>query len=204
LGIKSLDAEIERIDKLKASRDKLKETGISDSLMAEIDKMSFADGSRQRYIDELLGLKPEVLQDYYNDWEKLQAKQEEFAQDVVSDQLDELNDKAAESVKDIFGNILAEAYEDGVETARQYLQGIIDSMGDLDETAALRLGGIAERTAVQKNPESSNIEKLLASGSLIPASTPINIILNDRQYIKTTIQDMINSGKRTGGNAFGM
>ena len=155
LGIKSLDAEIEKIDKLKASRDKLKETGISDSLLAEIDKMNYADGSRQRYIDELLNLPADVLQDYYADWERLQDKQEEFAQDAVSDKLDELNQEAAQGAKNIFGNLPAEAYEEGVETARQYLQGIIDNMGGLDNAAAISsILDTANRAAIQKNPES--------------------------------------------------
>lgn len=204
LVLKDLDAEIKKIDKLKASREKLKATGISDSLMAEIDKMSYADGSRQRYIDEVLSLSPEDLQLYYQDWEKWQAKQEEFAQDTIQDGIDATNQAAAEGVKDIFGNIPKEAYEDGFETARQYLRGIIDGMGDLDAAAALRLGGIAERTAVQQNPKSSNVEKLLASGALIPASTPININLNDKAYISRTIADLINMGKITGGNPFNL
>ncbi|MDE5859448.1 MAG: hypothetical protein K2H23_03535, partial [Oscillospiraceae bacterium] len=202
--LKDLDAEIRKIDKLKASREKLKATGISDSLMAEIDKMSYADGSRQRYIDQILSLSPENLQLYYGDWEKWQAKQEEFAQDTIQDGLDKTNQAAAEGVKDIFRNIPKEAYEDGIETARQYMQGILDGMSDLDAAAALRLGGIAERTAVQRNPESSRVEKLLASGALIPASTPININLNDKAYISKTIADLINMGKITGGNPFNL
>ena len=205
LGIKSLDAEIERIDKLKASRDKLKETGISESLMAEIDKMSFADGSRQRYIDELLGLDPAVLQDYYSDWEELQKKREEFAEDAVSDKLDELNSQTRDTVKEIFGDIPAEAYDEGVKTAQQYLQGIIDNMDGLGNGAAISsILNTANRTAVRNDPEASKVEKMLAAGTLITASTPININLNDKAYIKTTIGELINQGKRTGGNAFGI
>ena len=205
LGIKSLDAEIERIDKLKASRDKLKETGISESLMAEIDKMSFADGSRQRYIDELLGLDPAVLQDYYSDWEELQKKREEFAEDAVSDKLDELNSQTRDTVKEIFGDIPAEAYDEGVKTAQQYLQGIIDNMDGLGNGAAISsILNTANRTAVRNDPEASKVEKMLAAGTLITASTPININLNDKAYIKTTIGELINQGKRTSGNAFGI
>lgn len=208
LGIKSLDDEIAKIDKLKESREKLKETGISDSLLAEIDKMSFSDGSKQRYIDELLGLDPAVLQDYYKDWEDLQKKREEYAQGVIQDKLDETNQAAAEGVSDIFGNIPAEAYEDGVKTAQQYLQGIIDGMEGVNDVDAIK--GILSSAYVYSAPDliSANYSRIIgknsAANEVIPISTPININLNDKAYIQTTIGELINQGKRTGGNAFGV
>lgn len=202
LVLKDLDAEIKKIDKLKASREKLKETGISDDLLAEIDKMNYADGSRQRYIDELLSLSPEKLQLYYDDWNKLREEQEKFAQDSIQDELDATNQAAADGVKDIFGNIPEAAYEDGIETARQYLQGIIDGMGDLDSAAALQLGGIADKTALQQNPKVKNVAEMVASGELIPSSSIVKFIINETEYIKTTVGEMFSKGQITGGSVF--
>lgn len=204
LVLTDLDAEIKKIDKYEASLEKLRQSGISDSLMNEIMKKSYASGDRQAFIDQLLGLSPEKLQLYYDDWERYQAKLEEAADNSVADKLEETNQAAADGVKDIFRNIPSEAYAEGVETARQYLQGIIDSMGGVDAAAALRLGNIADRAAVQSNPNLSSTEKLIASGKLIPASTPININLNDKAYIKTTIADLISMGRITGGNVFNL
>lgn len=202
LVLKDLDAEIKKIDKLKDSREKLKETGISDDLLAEIDKMNYADGSRQRYIDELLSLSPEKLQLYYDDWNKLREEQEKFAQDSIQDDLDATNQAAAEGVKDIFGNIPEAAYEDGIETARQYLQGIIDGMGDLDSAAALKLGGIADSTAVQQNPKIKKVAEMIASGELIPSSSVVKIQVNDKNFIQTTVGEMFSKGQITGGSVF--
>lgn len=168
---------------------------------------SYASGDRQAFIDQLLGLSPEKLQLYYDDWERYQAKLEEAADNSVADKLEETNQAAADGVKDIFRNIPSEAYAEGVETARQYLQGILDSMGGVDAAAALHLGNIgniADSAAVQSNPNLSSTEKLIASGKLIPASTPININLNDKAYIKTTIADLISMGRITGGNVFNL
>ena len=36
------------------------------------------------------------------------------------------------------------------------------------------------------------------------ANTPITINLNDQQYINTTIQELIDSGNRSGGNVFNL
>ncbi|MCM1328365.1 MAG: hypothetical protein NC253_02905 [Ruminococcus sp.] len=203
LGIKDLKDEIKKIDDLKAARDRLKETGISDTLLAEIDSMSFEDGSRQAYIDELLKLPEDKLQAYYADWEDLQKTREEYANDTIADQLDELNKDTLDGVKEIFGDMPAEAYDEGVETARQYLQGIIDNMDGLGNSAAVsNILNTADAAATVKNPEANVLQKMIAGGKLISSSTPININLNDNKYIKTTIENLINSGKRTGGNAF--
>lgn len=203
LGIKSLDAEIAKIDKLKASRDKLKETGISDSLLAEIDKMNYADGSRQLYIDELLGLSPDVLKEYYADWEMLRNKQEEFAQDTIKDKLDETNQAAAEGVSDIFGKIPEEAYNDGIKTAQQYLQGIIDGMNGVNDVNAISgiLNSAYNYTSDSLSQNKNSVGKSTANETVL-ASTPIYINLNDKAYINTTVGDLMKNGKRTGGNTF--
>lgn len=204
LVLKDLDAEIKKIDKLAASRKKLQETGISDSLLAEIDKMNYADGSRQRYIDQLLSLSPEKLQLYYDDWNKLQAKQEEFAQGAIQDKLDETNQAAAEGVSDIFGDLPAEAYEDGIKTAQQYLQGIIDGMEGVNDVNAITGILSSSYSYAGNSPQTPKVGGHAAESSAIPASTPININLNDKAYISTTLGELISKGRITGGNTFNL
>lgn len=125
-----LDAEIKKIDRYNNTLEKLKQKGASDSLIEQIQGMSYEDGSRQSFIDTLLSLSPDKLQLYFSDWERLQAKAEEVSQDQISDELDELNNETADAVSSIFGEMPNAAYEDGAETAKSYLQGIIDNMGD--------------------------------------------------------------------------
>ncbi len=190
-----LNAEIKKIDKYNSSLEKLKKTGISDSLMGKIMGMNYEDGSRQAFIDTLLGLSPEKLQLYYSDWERFQAKAEQTAQDQISGQLDDLNEETANTVSNIFGSMPATAYEEGAATAQSYIQGIIDNMGGINDASAISaMLGIGSGTG--KSGSSSENAAWM--------NTPITINLNDKEYIKTTLGELIASGKRSGGNTFNL
>ena len=190
-----LNAEIKKIDKYNSSLEKLKKTGISDSLMEKIMGMNYEDGSRQAFIDTLLGLSPEKLQLYYSDWERFQAKAEQTAQDQISGQLDDLNEETANTVSNIFGSMPATAYEEGAATAQSYIQGIIDNMGGINDASVISaMLGIGSGTG--KSGSSSENAAWM--------NTPITINLNDKEYIKTTLGELIASGKRSGGNTFNL
>ena len=190
-----LNAEIKKIDRYQNSLKKLKKTGISDSLMEKIMGMNYEDGSRQAFIDTLLGLSPEKLQLYYSDWERFQAKAEQTAQDQISGQLDDLNEETANTVSNIFGSMPATAYEEGAATAQSYIQGIIDNMGDINDASVISaMLGIGSGTG--KSGSSSENAAWM--------NTPITINLNDKEYIKTTFGELIESGKRSGGNTFNL
>lgn len=190
-----LNAEIKKIDRYQNSLEKLKKTGISDSLMEKIMGMNYEDGSRQAFIDTLLDLSPEKLQLYYSDWERFQAKAEQTAQDQISGQLDDLNEETANTVSNIFGSMPATAYEEGAATAQSYIQGIIDNMGGINDASVISaMLGIGSGTG--KSGSSSENAAWM--------NTPITINLNDKEYIKTTFGELIASGKRSGGNTFNL
>ncbi len=205
-----LNAEIKKIDKYKTSLEKLKGLGASDSLIEKIQSMKFEDGSRQNFINTLLGLSEKNLQLYFSDWERWQTKAEEVSQDLISDDLDDLNKKTTDAVNSIFGDDAAEvAYEDGAEVAQNFLQGIIDNMGDLNDAATISaMLGITSGTGA--GTEASSAGKSGKGGGSDGSSggsegkTPIIINLNDKEFIKTYIEDLIASGKRSGGNTFGL
>ena len=205
-----LNAEIKKIDKYKTSLEKLKGLGASDSLIEKIQSMKFEDGSRQNFINTLLGLSEKNLQLYFSDWERWQAKAEEVSQDLISDDLDDLNKKTTDAVNSIFGDDAAEvAYEDGAEVAQNFLQGIIDNMGDLNDAATISaMLGITSGTGA--GAEASSAGKSGKGGGSDGSSggsegkTPIIINLNDKEFIKAYIEDLIASGKRSGGNTFGL
>lgn len=204
-----LNAEIKKIDKYKTSLEKLKGLGASDSLIEKIQSMKFEDGSRQNFINTLLGLSEKNLQLYFSDWERWQEKAEEVSQDLISDDLDELNSKTANAVDSIFGDVAENAYEDGAEVAQNFLQGIIDNMGDLNDAAAISamLGitsGIGAGTNASATDASTSSGGTSGSTTEVSSKTPIIINLNDKEYIKTYIEDLIASGKRSGGNTFGL
>ncbi len=205
-----LDAEIKKIDRYKNSLEKLKGLGASDSLIEKIESMNYEDGSRQNFINTLLGLSNDSLQLYFSDWERWQAKAEEVSQDLISDDLDDLNSKTKKAVNSIFGDDAAEvAYEDGAEVAQNFLQGIIDNMGDLNDAATISaMLGITSGTGAGTEASSAG-KSGKGGGSDGPSGgsegkTPIIINLNDKEFIKTYIEDLIASGKRSGGNTFGL
>lgn len=203
-----LNAEIKKIDKYKTSLEKLKGLGASDSLIEKIQSMKFEDGSRQTFINTLLGLSDKSLQLYFSDWERWQEKAEEVSQDLISDDLDDLNKKTTDAVDSIFGDVANGAYEDGAEVAQNFLQGIIDNMGDLNDAAAISaMLGITSGTGAGTDASSAGKNgKGGTDGSSggSEGKTPIIINLNDKEYIKTYIEDLIASGKRSGGNTFGL
>ncbi|MBP1560709.1 MAG: hypothetical protein J6C96_05620 [Oscillospiraceae bacterium] len=195
-----LDAEIKKIDKYKSSLDKLKSTGISDSLLEKINGMSYEDGSRQRFINTLLGLSEDKRKLYYSDWEKLQEKSESVSQGIISDKQEELNKEATSAVEKIFGDMPETAYAEGAKTAQSYLQGIIDGMGGVNDLSAI--SGIF--TAAYSGAGKTGAANSGTGEKYILGSTPITINLNDKQYIETTIQDLIDTGTRTGGNTLNL
>ena len=193
-----LNDEIKKMDKYRSSLEKLKKTDISDSLMEKIMGMNYEDGSRQAFIDTLLGLSSEKLQLYYSDWERLQEKAEQTAQDQISGQLDDLNTETANTVSSIFGSMPKSAYEDGAATAQSYIQGIIDNMGGLNDAKVISsiLGIGNNDTQISRKTPYWNTD--------VSSNTPIVINLNDKEYINTTIGEIISSGKRSGGNTFNL
>ncbi len=205
----NLDAEIKKIDRYKNSLEKLKGLGASDSLIEKIESMNYEDGSRQNFINTLLGLSDDSLQLYFSDWERWQEKAEEVSQGLISDDLDDLNQKTTDAVDSIFGDVANGAYEDGAEVAQNFLQGIIDNMGDLNDAAAISaMLGITSGTGAGTNASATDASTSSGgtSGSTteVSSKTPIIINLNDKEYIKTYIEDLIASGKRSGGNTFGL
>lgn len=201
-----LNAEIKKIDRYNNTLEKLKQKGASDSLIEQIQGMSYEDGSRQSFIDTLLSLSPDKLQLYFSDWERLQAKAEEASQDQISDELDELNNQTADAVSGIFGEMPNAAYEDGAETARSYLQGIIDNMGDLNDITTISsvLGSNLQTSAADTALGNARSGKNSASGQseYISGKTQVVINLNDKEYINTTLESLISTSRCSGGKAF--
>lgn len=135
----------------------------------------------------------------------MQAKAEEVSQDQISDELDELNNQTADAVSSIFGEMPDAAYEDGAETAKSYLQGIIDNMGDLNDITTISsiLGTNSQATTdTASGNAKSGKNSTNGQSEYISGKTQVVINLNDKQYIQTTLDDLIASGRCSGGKAF--
>ncbi len=199
-----LDEKSKQIDKYESSLARLEKTGISDSLLEKIKGMNFKDGSRQRFIDTLLGLSPDKLKLYYSDWDRYNSKAEAAADNEISDEAEALNEKASSSVRDIFGNLINQSYEDGVETGKKFLQGVYDAMDEVVDpaTVAMILSGNYNMTGSSAgNPESNPAREQ----KTVSWDTPLTFVFDggNKKY-ETTIGDIIDEGRRTGGNTLNL
>ncbi len=194
-----LDAEVKKIDKYESSLARLKETGISDSLLEKIKGMNYEDGSRQRFIDTLLGLSPDKLQIYYDDWDRYQAKADEASLNAIADDVEDLNKEASDAVDNIFGNMTDSAYKSGAETWQNFLQGIKDGMNGVGiSDPALMSQVLSGNFNVSGEPsgKSASAESGLKA---VLWDTPLTFVFGDKQHT-TTIGDLIEKGRLTGGN----
>ncbi len=198
-----LNAESKKIDKYENSLARLKKTGISDSLLEKIKGMNYEDGSRQRFIDSLLGLSPDKLKLYYDDWKKYQAKAAVVSENdiSVSEDIENLNEKTSESVHKMFDDIAGMSYEDGLNTAKKYLQGIYEGMdGAVDPSLipAILSGNFSVSGSAAGKSENGS-----AAGAktqkVVSWDTPITFVFENKKYT-STVGNLIDEGRRTGGN----
>ena len=211
LILTDLDEEVKKLERYNASVAKLKATGISESLMSEINNMSYADGSRQRYIDELLKLPADKLKLYHDDWNRLQEEQEKVAQNAAEEQLKQSNKEAEEAIdstEKMLDRVTQSAYEKGAQTGQNFYNGIIDGieMGDnalIDKVFNSEYGsGSAVSTSAAERATNKAEAGNVSEPKFISVDTPIVINLNDKQYIRTTVGELIEEGARSGGNVF--
>lgn len=208
LILKDLDAEIKRLDRYEASIDRLRKKGISDNLMAEIMNLDYASGTRQDYIDALLSIPPEKLEQYDRELNALKERQEEAADNAVAEARENTNkqaEKAMDDVTKMFSGMTKTAYEKGAETIENFYQGMIDSMRDVNDLGTISrvLDSVFSETSGKSGASGkaySNGNGLTVGESYIAANTPIVINIDNKKYVEMTLNDIIDKGARSGGN----
>ena len=174
-----LDKEKKALEKYRKSMDKLRETGISDSLIDGIMQFDYKDGSRQQFIDELLGMSDSQRQRYYKDYEEYISAVQSTAEYDAKDELAEANALAKEGMGSIYESMPAVAYDKGKETAASYYNGIIDGMADCDPVISE-----AFRSSV-------NLGKMQAQGgNLYSGDTVINFVVDSSKIVSKTIDEL--------------
>ena len=189
--LNDLDKESEKLQKYRESMDKLKATGISDDLLAGVMQFDYKDGSRQQFINELLGMSDKQREQYYKDYAEYIAEVRKTGQYDVQDKLDEANQMAADGVADIYSNMPDVAYQKGKDTADSYIQGIIDSMSEYDPLIS---GGFANILNGNANTTSSG-----SGGNLYSGDTVINFVVDGAKLVSMTLDELKQSVRR-GGN----
>lgn len=191
-----LKEENKKLDKYSSSMEKLKGTNISDSLMSEIMKLDYDDGTRQAYIDELLGMSEKQREKYYKDWEAYQKKVEQTANADVQDELMATDQKVVDGVKDIFESLPGYAYEKGADAALQLLAGIMDNIGGYD-TLLNAMGVKQIKTGSQSGTAATGTGATAVGGSSYSGDMVINI--NNQEVMRTAIEDFIKQINLGGG-----
>lgn len=189
--LNDLTEESKALEKYRKSMDELKATGISDDLLAGVMQFDYKDGSRQQFIDELLGMSEKQREQYYKDYAAYMEEAEKTGAYDVQDKLDEANQLAAQGVSDIYANMPDEAYQKGKETADSYLQGIIDSMSDYDSIIS---GSFFNAINGQDLSASSSAGAAGAGGDMV-----INFVV-DGEVITTKVVSNLSQEYRRGGN----
>lgn len=189
--LNDLTEESKALEKYRKSMDELKATGISDDLLAGVMQFDYKDGSRQQFIDELLGMSEKQREQYYKDYAAYMEEVEKTGAYDVQDKLDEANQLAAQGVSDIYANMPDEAYRKGKETADSYLQGIIDSMSDYDSIIS---GSFFNSINGQDLSTSASAGTAGAGGDMV-----INFVV-DGEVITTKVVSNLAQEYRRGGN----
>ena len=189
--LNDLTEESKALEKYRKSMDELKATGISDDLLAGVMQFDYKDGSRQQFIDELLGMSEKQREQYYKDYAAYMEEVEKTGAYNVQDKLDEANQLAAQGVSDIYANMPDEAYQKGKETADSYLQGIIDSMSDYDSIIS---GSFFNSINGQGLSTSASAGAAGAGGDMV-----INFVV-DGEVITTKVVSNLAQEYRRGGN----
>ena len=189
--LNDLTEESKVLEKYRKSMDELKATGISDDLLAGVMQFDYKDGSRQQFIDELLGMSEKQREQYYKDYAAYMEEVEKTGAYDVQDKLDEANQLAAQGVSDIYANMPDEAYQKGKETADSYLQGIIDSMSDYDSIIS---GSFFNSINGQDLSTSASAGTAGAGGDMV-----INFVV-DGEVITTKVVSNLSQEYRRGGN----
>lgn len=183
--------------------EKLKSTGISDELMEEIMNLSYESGDRQGFIKELLRMSDEQRQAYYNDFAEYYAETERAAQNEVRDDLNKADETAKQGIKDIYGSMPEEAYEQGVETAQAYIDGINETMSGADAIRAANLDLAAKERSAASDRETSSIKSIVSQlTDLINrenTSQPMNIYLDGKKVWQGFLNDSIKAIKLSDG-----
>lgn len=208
LILKDLDAEIKRLDRYEASIDRLREKGISENLMAEIMNLDYAGGTRQDYIDTLLSIPQNKLEQYDRELNALKERQEEAADNAVAEARKNTNkqaEKAMDDVTKMFSGMTKTAYEKGAETIENFYQGMIDSMRDVNDLGTISrvLDSVFSETSGKSGASGKNNANgsgLTVGESYIAASTPIVINIDNKKYVEMALNDIIDKGARSGGN----
>lgn len=107
---------------------KLKERGVNDALLSEIQDAGMEDGTA--YAKILLSKSDEELKELNDTYAEIDSMIEQSGKDMYGSQLDSINQNFVSEVSGLFGSLPAEIQGIGLESALAFAQGLNLSSGD--------------------------------------------------------------------------
>lgn len=207
--------KIKDLQKYQEDLQKLRDMGLSEQHMEQIMSLDYDSGERQGYINELLGMNSGQREKYLRDIENYYAELDKTAAAEIQDDINEADKTARNAVSEIYGSMPEDAYQSGTDTAKSYLQGIIDEM---NSAAPMRFAGADVSIAAANkqafsgamSADSGKFQSLMESqrsmlqampaGNWLNVKTPINISIAGEKAISTTLEKLLSKNTLTGGN----
>jgi hypothetical protein len=198
-GLETLEAGNEAIKKLNENLDALDSLGISETLLAEIGKMTTAEANA--YSEYLLSMAgTSAWDDYMAAWEDRQRLAAETAQNFYKDQLDALETEFTDKLAEELASLSEMSKDAGLDVSANLAAGILANQNLIESamaTVARQIAGFAMPAAAPGTSQGAGTSPMSSSQ---PLQITITQTLDGRQVAKGTYEFIVEEGKLRGGN----
>lgn len=156
MTLNSLQEQIDAIEAYEQALTRLKERGVSESLMDEVLGMDV--DSATQYANQLLSMSEKQWEEYNSLWDEKQLRAAEVAEQFFRDQLDALESEYNDKLGDALDNLTDTSFGAGENTA----QGLIDGLASME--AALY---------EQAQKMADNVSSILNGAGRIPSNSEL-------------------------------
>lgn len=181
MSLNSLQDQITAIEAYGDALDKLRERGVSSSLMDEV--MGMDVDSATQYANQLLAMGEEQWEAYNNLWEEKRRRAAEIAEEFFRDQIDALENQYNDKLGAALDTLTDTSFGAGVDTGQRLIDGLAST-----ESA---LYGQAQAMA-------DRVSEILAGAGRVPSNSELAASFStDRireRYSGVTPQDLQNVG----------
>lgn len=181
--------ETKKLQKYRSSMDKLKSLGVSEELLASVYDFDYNDGSRQMYINELLGMSARNRQKYDKEYQEYVAEQKKTAEYDTKLKFDEQRQSLYDAANGVLEEPAEQAYQWGVMAGENYIKGLEVALDNWDN-------GLADVFMMNTSGKSSSGSKSSGEASANPAGNQGKSGENDLQVISLTTPVVINVAGR--------
>lgn len=181
MSLNSLQDQITAIEAYGDALDKLRERGVSSSLMDEV--MGMDVDSATQYANQLLAMGEEQWEEYNSLWEEKRQRAAEIAEEFFSDQIDALENEYNDKLGEALDTLTDTSFGAGVDTG----QRLIDGLASMESALYGQAQAMADR-----------VSEILAGAGRVPSNSELAASFStDRireRYSGVTPQDLQNVG----------